>query len=51
MFSQSMYRTFENAGPAQSELLLSNLSSSDHNITVQVITKDVSTTGEYTVVF
>ena len=34
MFSQSLYGIYENHGPAQPELVLSNPSSSDINVTV-----------------
>ena len=49
MFSQTMYSVNEEAGQAQSQLFLSNASSTD--ITVEVISTDGTATGEYTVVF
>ena len=40
-----MYRAYEDDGPAQSELVLSNQSTT--NITVEVLNTDGSATGEY----
>ena len=45
VFSQSVYRAYEDAGPSQSELVLS--SQSTVNITVEVVNADGSATGEY----
>ena len=45
MFSQSLYTVTEDDGPAQPQLVLSNVSSS--YVTVEVFNTDGSATGEY----